>query len=120
MKRGDVFWVDLPLGAGRAQAGLRPVILMQDDEGPPLCPTLVVVPLTSQMAATRFAHTVVLSPGSHSGLRVSSVALVAQITAVDRTLFRQQLGTLTAAEYEQECSILAAMITPPTGGSPSP
>src|SRR5713226_7874209 len=88
MKRGDVFWVDLPLGAGRAQAGLRPAILMQDDEGPQLCPTLVIVPLTSQLAAARFAHTVPLNPGTHSGLRVPSLALVAQVTAVDRMLLR--------------------------------
>ena len=120
MKRGDVFWVDLPLGAGRTQAGLRPAILMQDDEGPHRCPTLLVVPLTSQMAATRFAHTIVLSPGSHSGLRVPSVALVAQITAVDRTLFRQQLGTLTADEYEQVRAALTTMVTPATGGGHIP
>ena len=110
----------MALGAGRAQAGLRPAILMQDDEGPQLCPTLVVVPLTSQVAATRFSHTVVLNPGPHSGLRVPSVALVAQITAVDRMLFRQQLGALTAAEYEQVSAALTAMVTPPSAGGISP
>ena len=112
MKRGDVFWVNLPSGAGRAQAGLRPAVLMQDDEGPLLCPTLVIVPLTSQVAAARFAHTVPLSPGAYSGLRVASSALVAQITAVDRTRFRQQMGTLLPDEYEQIRAALVAMTTP--------
>src|SRR5437899_11748784 len=113
MKRGDVCWVDLPMGAGGAQAGLRPAILMQDDEGPHLCPTLVIVPLTSQLTAARFSHTVPLNPGTHSGLRVPSLALVAQVTAVDRTRLRQQLGTLTADEYEQVRTALVSMVTPP-------
>jgi mRNA interferase MazF len=120
MKRGDVFWVDLPSGAGRAQAGLRPAILVQDDEGPQLCPTLVVVPLTSQLAAARFSHTVALAAGSHSGLRVPSLALVAQVTAVDRNRFRQQMGTLSADEYEQIRSALITLITPPVPGSSLP
>ena len=119
MKRGDIFWVDLPFSAGRAQAGLRSAILMQDDEGPNLCPTRVVVPLTSQLAAARFAHTVPLSPGSHRGLRVPSLALVAQITAVDRSHFKQQLGTLTADEYERIRAELVALVTP-SSSSPSP
>jgi mRNA-degrading endonuclease toxin of MazEF toxin-antitoxin module len=85
---------------------------MQDDEGPQLCPTLVIISLTSQLTAARFSHTVPLNPSPHSGLRVPSLALAAQVPAVDRTRLRQQLGPVTADQYEQVRTALISMVTP--------
>jgi mRNA interferase MazF len=114
MRHGDVLRVRLPFKGGREQAGTRPAILMQEDEGPERSPTLLVVPLTSQLAAARFAHVVPLEPGEHTGLRVSSLALVFQVTAVDRANVIEQIGTLSADEYARIRDAVIAMITPAT------
>jgi hypothetical protein len=47
----------------------------------------------------------------NSGLRVPSLALVAQITAVDRTHFRSQLGVLHPDEYERVRIALVSLAT---------
>lgn len=52
MKVGDICWVEFPSGAGRAQAGRRPAILLQSANLPSL-PTALMVPLTTQVDALR-------------------------------------------------------------------
>jgi mRNA interferase MazF len=114
MKHGDVVRVRLPYRRGRVQAGARPAVLMQFDDGPQLSPTLVVVPLTSQLAAARFSHSVTLESSEESGLRVRSIAMIYQVTAVDRANVVEQLGTLPDEEYTRIREALLAMITPTT------
>jgi mRNA interferase MazF len=112
MKHGDVIRVRLPSRGGREQAGTRPAILMQHDDGPQRSPTLVIVPLTSHLAASRFGHTVELAPSAQSGLRVRSMAMVFQITAVDRTNVLEQLGTLLQEDFERVRAEVVEMIRP--------
>ncbi len=74
--KGEVWWVRLPFGNGREQAGERPVVIIQDDAFVPILPLVLVVPLTGEMAASRFAATLVIQPDAHNGLIIPSVALV--------------------------------------------
>lgn len=59
MARGDIFFVDLPYqsGSGREQAGRRPVIVVQTDTTSTLLPTLMVIPLTSNLHRLLLPHT---------------------------------------------------------------
>ena len=88
MSQGDIVWVELPGGEGRAQAGRRPAVILQD--GTLNLPTVAVVPLSSQLAALRFPATVLLEPDAANGLRASSVALVFQVRAVDTSYLGPQ------------------------------
>jgi mRNA-degrading endonuclease toxin of MazEF toxin-antitoxin module len=83
---------------------------MQDDEGPQRSPTLVIVPLTSQMHVKRFGHTVTLDPGGSSGLSVPSLAMAFQITATDRLNVIGQLGCLASDDYQRVASAVCGMI----------
>jgi len=85
---------------------------MQSDDGPKVCPTLVVVPLTSQLAAARFAHTVRVQPTPGTGLSVESVALVFQITAIDRANVVEQLGAVAEEALDRVLAAIIAMISP--------
>jgi len=104
--------VRLPFKGGREQVGTRPAVLMQVDEGTQKSPTLVIVPLTSQLAAARFGHSVQLEPGEHSGLQMQSVAMVYQLTAVDRVNVVEQLGALSHDEFESIRQAVIQMVTP--------
>lgn len=56
MPRGDVLLVSLPPTDGREQSGQRPVVAVQTDvAGEPM---LIIAPITSNLAALRFAFTV--------------------------------------------------------------
>ena len=99
MKRGDVVRVDIPRprGApGREQFGLRPAIIVQDEPHLENLSTVLVVPLTSNLTATRFAGSFTISPSAQNGLTVDSVALVHQVRAVDRRRIQERLGEVSS------------------------
>ncbi len=89
MKIGDLYWVEFPARGGHAQAGRRPAIIVQQ---PSTLPTVLVIPITSQQDALRFPGTVLIEPSKENGLRHDSVALVFQLTAVDRRNLADRLG----------------------------
>ena len=65
MNVGDLYWVELPSRGGRAQAGRRPAIIAQR---PSTLPTILIVPLTSQLDALRFPGTVLVEASKENGL----------------------------------------------------
>lgn len=98
MNIGDVVWVEFPAGAGRAQAGRRPSIVAQVSPVSAALPTVLLIPLTSQQDALRFPGSVLVEPDASNGLRRPSVALVFQLTAIDkRFLASPQLGVVSPA-----------------------
>jgi len=96
MKRGEVWRVQLPLGAGHAQAGERPAVIMQKEPYLSALPTILMVPFTSKLATSRFGGTLVVQPDAQNGLTAPSVALVFQLSAQDRRNFLYQMGELDA------------------------
>jgi mRNA interferase MazF len=101
-----LYWVEIPPRGGRAQAGRRPAIIAQ---GPVALPTVLIVPLTSQLDALRFPGTVLVEASQQNGLRHNSVALVFQLTAVDKRYIFEQLGTASDAVMAQIWSALDAL-----------
>ncbi len=83
MNPGDVCWVEFPYGAGRAQAGRRPAIVVQSMAASTALPTVLVIPLTTQQDALRFPGTVLVEPDQVNRLRRPSVALAFQMTTID-------------------------------------
>ena len=54
-----------------------------------------MIPLTTQIAALRFPGTVMVDADAESGLRRPSVALVFQLTVVDRRVVGPRMGQLS-------------------------
>jgi mRNA interferase MazF len=90
MKKGEIRLVEIPGLGGRSQNGMRPALVIADKN----LPVVVVVPLTSNLQALRFSHTIRLSATNKNGLSADSVALIFQLLAVDRRFFRELLGCL--------------------------
>lgn len=101
MRRGEVWRVRLPTVPGHTQAGVRPAVVVQDEQATALLPTVLVVPFTGSLAAARFPGTLTVQPDGTNGLTVPSVALVFQLTAVDKRNCPQHLGTLDPAALDQ-------------------
>src|SRR6266852_9254088 len=95
MKQGDIIWVTFPGGAGRAQAGRRPAIVVQNNETSQKLPTVLVIPLTTQKDSLRFPGTILIDPDEHNGLKNSSVALTFQLTAIDQRFLENRLGAVS-------------------------
>lgn len=101
MKRGDIVRVQLPQPAGRAgseQYGFRPAVIVQSDDASSVSSVVLLVPMTSQVAAARFPGAFLVSPTQANGLTVKSVVLTNQLRAIDRCRVEEVIGTLTDDE----------------------
>jgi mRNA interferase MazF len=95
MKRGEVWWADLGEPRGSGPGLRRPVIVVQDDLlTRSRLDTVMVVPLTSNL---RRAHAVgnLLLEEKETGLPRPSVALVCQVTTLDKAFFVEVAGSLS-------------------------
>jgi mRNA-degrading endonuclease toxin of MazEF toxin-antitoxin module len=106
MKQGDIVWIAFPGGAGRAQAGRRPAVVLQNDDTSKQVFTVLVIPLTTQQDALRFPGTILIEPDGENGLRHPSVALVFQLTAVDQQALETRLGTVSGSVLDLLLSAL--------------
>ena len=100
MVRAEVWMVALPLAGGREQGGERPAIIVQSATVGQSLPLVIVVPLTSQSAASRFPGTVRIRASAANGLSSDSVGLAFQIRAVDRSRFVRKLGSVSEIDIE--------------------
>ncbi len=102
MKRNDIVMVELPPplgGTGREQTGCRPAVVAQDET--PGLPTILVAPLTSQLGALRFSHTLRVEPSTENGLSTPSVILLFQLQVVDKRRVQRVVGKLEEQYVEQ-------------------
>ena len=106
MTLGDVHWVDFAPKGGHAQAGRRPAIVVQDQKASARLPTILVIPLTSQLDALRFPGTVLIEADPDNGLRRPSVALVFQLTAIDKRYSSNRIGNVSRTVLDEIFSTL--------------
>ena len=63
---------------------------------------MLIVPFTGTQATLRFPGTLAVQPNGQNGLTVPSVALVFQLTAIDKANCLQPLGVLDPATLEHD------------------
>ena len=86
MKRGEVWWADLPRAAGR-----RPVVLLSRDEAYVVRELVTVAPLTTR--ARRIPTEVAL--GTSDGLPKACVVNLDTITTIPKALLRTRVAVLS-------------------------
>jgi mRNA interferase MazF len=101
MDIGDIYTIEIPPSNGHEQAGTRPAIIVQTAQFRKQLPTVLVVPLTSQLAAQAFPSTFLIHPDAENGLTMASVALVFQLRAIDKRRLRRKIGRLNAQHLAQ-------------------
>ena len=105
-RRGEVYTADLgETNYGSIQRGIRPVIILQNDVGNRKAPTLIVVPLSTQIKHLWLPVHVVL-PRS-SGLGEASMTLCEQIATIDRG---QVLGFVGKLDQEAFNAVQQAVL----------
>lgn len=101
MDIGDIYTVGIPSSDGHEQAGTRPAIIVQDSQFESQLPTVLIVPLTSQLGAQSFPGIFLINPDSDNGLTMTSVALVFQLRAIDKRRLRGMIGRLSTSHLAQ-------------------
>ena len=93
IKRGDVFYVDLDPTKGSEQAGIRPVLVIQNDVGNEYAPTVIIAPFTTRLFSKRYP-TNVPAPKGTAGLKEDSTVLLSQIRTLDKSRLERKTGHL--------------------------
>ena len=110
MARGDVVVIDLPVSDLHEQSGRRPAVAVQTDlAGEPM---LVVAPITSNLAALRFAFTVRVEPSPENGLTLPSIVMVFQLRAVDKQRLVRKIGQMSKADMARIDAEILRMLRP--------
>ena len=100
IKRGDLFWVDLNPTRGSAQAGRRPVVVIQNDIGNEFAPTVIVAPMTTRNFSKEYPTNVPI-PRAVSGLKEDSTVLLSQIRTLDKKRVEKKIGHLPGSYLER-------------------
>jgi len=96
IRRGEIYWVDLPDKKGRELKELHPCLVVSNDKQNTFSPLIIVTPLTSLKDGDQaFPFQVLIS------LKKPSVILIDQIQTIDREKFKGKIGKLSAELMEE-------------------
>ena len=90
--RGEIYLVDLSDQVGSEQGGVRPAVVMQNNEGNRYAPTTIICPLTSQTKFMKATH-VLLTP-EDAGLIKRSTVLCEQVRTIDKTRIKRRVAKI--------------------------
>ena len=101
MKRGEIWWADLPASGGSEPGFRRPVLILQsDDFNRSRINTVVAAAITSNTKLAMAPGNVLLSRRSVN-LGRESVVNVSQIVTLDKTVLSERVGRLQPAKLRE-------------------
>ncbi len=112
MKRGQIWWAELPEPKASEPGYKRPVIIVQADEfNESRISTVIVVAITSNLRVADAPGNLHL-PKSKIGLVKDSVANVSQILTLDKSFLTEQIGQLdkiTARQLDEGLQLVLSL-----------
>jgi len=90
VQRGDVWLANLNPIRGSEQAGIRPVLVFQNDAISRFTTTVLAIPLTTNLRRAALPSCVRVAPGE-GGLESESVLLCHQLRVLDKTRLQRKL-----------------------------
>ena len=96
VQRGEIWLANLNPTRGSEQAGIRPVLVFQNDAINRFTTTVLAIPLTTNLRRAALPSCVRVAQGE-GGLESESVLLCHQLRALDKTRLQRQLGIVGPA-----------------------
>jgi mRNA interferase MazF len=96
LKRGEIWLANLNPTQGSEQAGIRPVIIFQNDLVSQFSTTVITIPLTTNLRRATLPICLKIEQGN-GGLIQNSVALCFQVRVLDKSRLIRKLGQLNSA-----------------------
>ena len=96
VKRGEIWWADLPPAGGSEPGFTRPVLVIQSNAfNNSAISTVIVAIITSNLKRAQAPGNVLLL-AKNSGLPKDSAVNVSQVIAIDRSILRDKAGQLSS------------------------
>lgn len=107
IKRGDIYYADLGAPKGSVQAGVRPVIVIQNDVGNTYSPTVIVAAITSKMNKSTIPTHVDVDVGKE---KRKSMILLEHIQTINKCELMDYVGrvdtkTIYSVDYAIKVSL---------------
>jgi mRNA interferase MazF len=96
IKRGEIYWLNWNKQRGSEQGGIRPALIIQNDTGNRLSPTVIVAACTT--AANKTYPFLVSVSMKESGLPKDSVINLSHIMTIDAARLEGKSGELSQAK----------------------
>ena len=95
MRMFDMYYANLSKNTVQSeQGGIRPVIIIQNDVGNKFSPTVIVLPITSEIKKKSMPTHCVLHKTDRNGLEKDSMVLAEQIRVIDKSRLLDKIGYL--------------------------
>ena len=94
VKRGELYYAQLPINVGSEQSGKRPVVVIQNDMGNIFSPTTIVAMITSQFKKYMPTHVKI----SNKALPFDSIIMTEQLRTVDKSRLGICIGRINDTE----------------------
>ena len=94
IRKNDVYYADLSPVIGSEQGGVRPVLVLQNNDGNKHAPTIIVAAITSRMKRAKMPTHVPVRMESGS-LPKNSIVMLEQIRTIDKERLVNFIGQVT-------------------------
>lgn len=103
MKMFDIYYADLSKNTvDSEQGGIRPVIIVQNNIGNNFSPTVIVLPMTSEIKKVNMPTHCIIHRSEKNGLTVDSMVLAEQIRVIDKSRLQDHIGFLDNSKEQNE------------------
>ncbi len=103
MQMFDIFYANLSRNTiNSEQGGVRPVIIIQNDIGNKYSPTVLILPITSEIKKENLPTHCILHKSLKNGLKVDSMVLAEQIRVIDKSRLLDYIGHLDNADEQAD------------------
>lgn len=103
MRMFDMYYANLSKNTVQSeQGGIRPVIIIQNDIGNKFSPTVIVLPITSEIKKENLPPHCILHKTPKNGLVEDSMVLAEQIRVIDKSRLLEKIGYLDDAKEQND------------------
>lgn len=100
IKRNTIRYVDLGVQQGSQQCGVRPCVIVQNDEGNKHSRTVIVAPLTSNTSGMGYPFHAYLSSKLYN-IKTDSIVLCEQLRTIDKKFILEFVDLLRHEDIKQ-------------------
>ena len=103
MRMFDIYYANLSKNTIQSeQGGIRPVIIIQNDMGNKYSPTVIVLPITSEIKKENLPTHCIIHKTDKNGLKVDSMVLAEQIRVIDKSRLLNKIGYLSNVNEQND------------------
>lgn len=101
IRRYDIIQADLGTNIGSEQGGIRPVLVIQNNQGNMYSSTTIIMPLSSKLKSLNMPTHTIIHKDANNGLRTDSVVLGEQMRVISNQRIIKKIGSVTNKETQK-------------------